>query len=85
MQADVWYRQLRLEDAEKEALHSVEIFEKIGAAEGAMNSKSLQKVQRAMKKRSTRLPGGLLEIIMSTNFRFLSYVIQHLDKYRLMH
>ena len=64
MQAEVWYEQLRLEDAESEALHSVEIFEKIGAAEGAMYSKELlQKVEGAMKQRSTPLPGELLETI----------------------
>ena len=52
MQAEVWCRQLKLEDAKSEALDSLEIFEKIGAAEGAMYSKDLlRKVERAMEKR----------------------------------
>ena len=54
IQANVWYQQLRLEDARSEALHSLEIFEKLGAAEDAMYSKELlQKVERAMDKQST--------------------------------
>ena len=62
MQAEVWYRQHRLEDAKSEVLHSLEIFEKIGSAEGAVRSKDLlQKVERAMEKRPS-LPGGFLEI-----------------------
>ena len=64
MQAGIWYQQLRLEDAESEALHSVEIFEKLGASEGASISKDLLwQVQRAMKQQPTLLPGELLEII----------------------
>ena len=62
IQARVWYQQLRLEEAESEALHSVEILERLGATEGAMNSRSLLlEVQRAMKTRSARLLGELLE------------------------
>ena len=55
MQAEVWYRQLRLEDAKSEALNSLEIYEKIGATEGVRSSGYLlQKIDRAMKERSTR-------------------------------
>lgn len=32
MQASVWYRQDRLEDATSEVLYAIEIFEKLGAA-----------------------------------------------------
>ena len=54
MQADIWYQQLRLEDAKSEALLSVEIFEKLGVAEGAAYSKELlQKVEQAMEEGST--------------------------------
>ena len=49
MQAEVWYRQLRLEDAKSEALHSLEIYERIGAAEGVKESKDLlRRVERAI-------------------------------------
>ena len=65
MQAEVWYRQLKLEDAESEVLHSVEIFEKLGAAQGAEYSRSLlRSVQRAMAERSTHLPGKLFGTIL---------------------
>ena len=54
MQAQFWYRQHRLEDAKLEALHSLEIFEKIGSAEHAMHSKDLLlKIEQAMEKRFT--------------------------------
>ena len=54
MQAEVWFGQLRLEDAKSEALHSLEIFEKIGATEDAMYSKTLlQKFERVLEGRSS--------------------------------
>ena len=54
MQAEVWYQQLRLEDAKSEALDSLEIFEKLGAAEDVGISKHLlQEVERAMEERSS--------------------------------
>jgi tetratricopeptide (TPR) repeat protein len=54
MQAYVWYWQLRLEDAKSEALHALEIFEKLGAANDAGNSKDLlQQIERAMESGST--------------------------------
>ena len=54
MQANIWYQQLRLEDAKSEVLLSLEIFETLGAAEGAMYSKELlQKVEQTIEERST--------------------------------
>ena len=56
MQAEFWYQQLKLEDAKSEALRSLEIFEKLGAVEGAEYSNYLlQGIERAMEKRSSRL------------------------------
>ena len=40
-QAKVWYRQLRLEDAESETSSALEIFEKLGAVEGARECRNL--------------------------------------------
>jgi tetratricopeptide (TPR) repeat protein len=61
MQAEVWYRQLRFEDAKSEALDAVQIFEKLGSAEALKHCRRLlQKVEQAMKKQSTRPPGELL-------------------------
>ena len=59
MQARLWHQQLRLEEAKSEALRSLEIFEKLGATEGARNSESLlREVERAIEERSTRLRSG---------------------------
>ena len=53
MQAEVWYRQLRLEEAKSEALGAVEIYEKIGAATAAGDSRELlQEVEQAIQNRS---------------------------------
>ena len=55
MQANIWHRQLRLEDAKSEGFRALEIYGKLGAAEDVRNSKYLlQEVQRAIEKRSTR-------------------------------
>ena len=62
MQAVVWHRQLRLEEAKSEASHAIEIFEKLGAAENVGYCRTLlQNVEGAMKERYTRPPGELLE------------------------
>ena len=54
IQAKFWYRQLRLEDAKSEVLRSLEIFDKLGATEGASNSKYLlQEVERAIEEQSS--------------------------------
>jgi tetratricopeptide (TPR) repeat protein len=53
LQAGVWHRQDRLEDAKSEALHALGIFEKLGAANDAAFSKDLlQNIEREMKSRS---------------------------------
>ena len=49
MQASIWHLQLRLEEAKLEALHALEIYEKLGAAKDAGSCKDLlQKLERAM-------------------------------------
>ena len=54
MQARVWYRQLRLEEAESEASHAFEVFMKLGAAREAGDCEELlQKIEEAMKEQST--------------------------------
>ena len=64
MQAEFWYRTLRLEDAKLEALHSLEIFEKLGVMGEVMFSKGLlQDVERTIEERSSR-PGGVLQMTL---------------------
>jgi tetratricopeptide (TPR) repeat protein len=54
MQADIWYRQQRLEEAKVEALDALENCEKLGAAGDARHCRDLlRKVERAMGSRST--------------------------------
>ena len=54
LQARCWHRQLRLEDAKSEALRSLDIYEKLGDAEGLRDSESLlQQIERTMKERSS--------------------------------
>ena len=77
LQATISYRQLRLEDAKSEILHSIEIFEKIGAVEDVEASREiLQLVEHTAEDRSTSLQGGLLETMLlyptAVNFVFLS-------------
>ena len=73
MQASVWYRQLRLEEAKSEVLHALETYEKLGAGTDVGTSKELlQNIERAINDRST---GELLETIlhpMTVNSRFLA-------------
>jgi tetratricopeptide (TPR) repeat protein len=53
MQADIWYRQQRLEEAKAETLRALENYEKLGAARDADRCRNLlQKVERAMKSGS---------------------------------
>jgi tetratricopeptide (TPR) repeat protein len=86
-QAKVWHRQLKLEDAKSEALRALEIFEKLGNAEWARDCRSLlHRVEGAMKKRSTRLPGELLEnnttsYVCLFLLPSLKYTIRRLGKY----
>jgi tetratricopeptide (TPR) repeat protein len=53
IQANVWYRQLRLEEAKSEALQALEIYEKLGAAGDAGSCRHLlQMVEQAMENKS---------------------------------
>ena len=57
IQALVWYQQRRLEESKSEALHALEIFERLGAASGVEACRDLlQTVEKAIgsKNRSTR-------------------------------
>jgi tetratricopeptide (TPR) repeat protein len=65
MQADIWHRQLRLEEAKSEASRALEIYEKLGAARDSERCRGfLRKVERTMKDRSTHFPGALLETML---------------------
>ena len=67
-QAEVWCRQLRLEDAKSEALNSLEIYGKIGAAEGVRSSRYLiENIQREMEARSARSRCASRNITTSQN------------------
>ena len=66
MQASVWYRERRLEDARSEALHALKIFEKSGAAHDAGCCRGLlRRVEKAMESRSTGLKGEALDAILN--------------------
>jgi tetratricopeptide (TPR) repeat protein len=63
MQASIWYRQHRLEEAKLEASQALETYEKLGAAGDARRCTDiLLRVERAMEKRSIGFQGELLEI-----------------------
>ena len=50
MQAEVWYKQLRLKEAKSEVSDAIEVFEKLGATRDAEDCRDLlQKIERAMK------------------------------------
>ena len=62
MQAGVWYRQRRLEDAKSETLRALEIHEKLGAAGDAKICRDLLKlIERGLTNRSTNFQGELCE------------------------
>jgi tetratricopeptide (TPR) repeat protein len=62
MQANVWDRQNRLEEARSEALQALEMLEKLGATSDAEDCrKSLQMVERALRDRSTSSQGKPLK------------------------
>ena len=75
-QANVWYLQLRLEEAKAEILRAIESYEKLGAAKDVRGCRDfLQVVEQAMNSRSTNFRGGLLETMArptSVNFCFLA-------------
>ena len=53
LQARIWYRQSRLEDARCEALGALEIYEKLGAAMNAEECRELlQRIERATEDRA---------------------------------
>jgi tetratricopeptide (TPR) repeat protein len=76
LQADVWHRQLRFEEARSEALHALEIYEKLGAVRDAGFCKDfLRIVEQATKDQSTSFQGELLETKLyptSVDFHFLA-------------
>ena len=52
MQADIWYRQSRLEEAKLEALHALEAYEQLGTANHVRRCRNLlQKIEQAMENR----------------------------------
>ena len=54
LQARIWYRQRRLEEAASEALRALEIFEKVGAAKELGRCEALIRIiERAMGRRAT--------------------------------
>ena len=75
MQASIWHRQCRLEDAKLEALQALEIFDKLGATKMAGVCRGLlQTVELGMKNQSTDPQGEFLKTILhpsSVNFQFL--------------
>ena len=79
IQVHIWHRQLRLEDAKSEALHSLEIFEKLGAAEDMRVGKSvLQNIEAAIEKQFSRPPGEPLETTpcpTSTSFHSIKHTL----------
>ena len=77
LQADIWSLQLRLENARSEALHALEIYEKLGASSDAEICRDLLRdvEERAEKTRSASFQGELLEIILHltpADFHFLA-------------
>jgi hypothetical protein len=67
LQAKVWYLQHRLEDAKSEAEQALDIYEKNGAARNAKFCRTLlQKIEKAMKNRSTDLRGMFPEMMIQS-------------------
>ena len=64
MQAVLLYRQLRLEEAESEALHAVEIFEKLGVSQAVGECREiLQMIRLATENPTTGSQGELFDTI----------------------
>ena len=64
LQADVWHREHRLEEARSEALHAFDAYEKLGATRDAGGCKELlQEIERALETRSNGFQGELPESI----------------------
>ena len=55
LQAEIWYREGRLGEAKSEALHALEVYEKLGVAKDTGYCRDfLRKVEEAMESRKTR-------------------------------
>ena len=51
-QADIWYRQGRLEEGKAEAIRALETFEKLGAtADLSVSRNILRRIERAIERR----------------------------------
>ena len=62
LQADTWYWQGTFEDAKSEALHALEIFEKLGASKNAGDCRDLlQSIDQAMETKSVSSQGEISE------------------------
>ena len=76
MQASIWYRQLRLDEAKSEAIHALEIFEDLGAAKDVGGCRELlQKIDLAIENASTSSQGEFFDTIphhLSVNSHFLA-------------
>ena len=90
LQARIWYRQNRLEDAKSEALGANEIYEKLGVTKDLGDTRAfLQDIERAMESPATSGSGELLKLILrhthvnSPLAHRISTVIQRLSKYTL--
>jgi tetratricopeptide (TPR) repeat protein len=69
LQANLWYKQGRFEEAKSEALHGVDIFEKLGAMKDADDCRELlQSIQEEMRKPvisgGLDSTGKLLEVVL---------------------
>jgi tetratricopeptide (TPR) repeat protein len=75
MQAVIWYRQRRFEEAKSGFLHALEIYEKLGAAKDAEICRgSLKTTDQEIKNLSTSFLGKLLDAMphpTSVNLHFL--------------
>ena len=77
IQADVWYRQHRLEDAKSETLRALGIFEQLGATQGVGQCKNLLwKVERAVE---IRPPGSRGEFLKNKKNHILRLLISTLE------
>jgi tetratricopeptide (TPR) repeat protein len=66
MQASVWYRQLRFEEAKLEVSQALEILEKLGAARDAGDCRELlRRIERVLEALSTSSQGELLEKVLN--------------------
>ena len=75
-QAQVWYPQLRLEEAKLEVLHALEIYEKLGATSDVpFCEELLRNVDQAIADRSTNSRGEPLETVPRPTFVDLQFPV----------